>query len=65
MLITRCLLLLGLYYQVIHGLLHLHGLGIIHRDIKLSNMLLQANAQNSSGYCTLKLADFGLSAQLT
>ena len=44
-------------YQLVNGLLYLHSNGIIHRDLKLSNLLLNEK------YC-LKIADFGLAVKL-
>merc|ERR1719229_739817 len=43
--------------QTVSGLKYLHKNGIIHRDIKSQNFLL-----NTQGQC--KLADFGVSSQL-
>lgn len=40
--------------QLIEGISHMHQEGIAHRDLKLENVLLDANYE-------LKIADFGLS----
>ncbi|CAF0981094.1 unnamed protein product [Didymodactylos carnosus] len=43
--------------QVIEGLQYLHGHGILHRDIKLQNLLLTENHD-------IKIADFGLAKKV-
>ncbi|CAF1645596.1 unnamed protein product, partial [Adineta ricciae] len=43
--------------QVVDGLVYLHNHGIIHRDIKLSNLLLTETAE-------VKIADFGLAKKI-
>ncbi|KAA0202181.1 hypothetical protein HAZT_HAZT007182 [Hyalella azteca] len=44
--------------QVVAGMLYLHSLSIMHRDLTLSNLLLAADG-------SLRIADFGLATQLT
>ncbi|EPS72100.1 hypothetical protein M569_02656 [Genlisea aurea] len=44
-----------LFQQLIDGVSYCHGRGIFHRDLKLENVLIDANG-------TIKITDFGLSA---
>ncbi|KAI3659895.1 hypothetical protein MP638_003395 [Amoeboaphelidium occidentale] len=48
----------GLMIQVVNGLLFLQSKGILHRDLKLSNLLLTKSLD-------VKIADFGLAVQLS
>lgn len=44
-------------HQIVDGMLYLHSHGIIHRDLTLSNMLLDDSL-------SIKIADFGLATKL-
>ena len=41
-------------YQVLRGMKYVHSAGILHRDLKPRNLLVNSN-------CDLKICDFGLS----
>ncbi len=43
-----------IFYQILCGLQHIHATGVIHRDLKPRNILLNSN-------CDVKICDFGLS----
>ena len=45
--------------QIVLGLIYCHSKGVVHRDIKLENILLDSDQK------TIKLIDFGLSAIIT
>ena len=43
-----------IFKQIIEGLSHIHSMGVLHRDIKLDNILLD-------GHGVIKIGDFGVS----
>ena len=56
--------------QLLLALEYMHGLGVVHRDLKLSNVLLVSNSQECSIAdlanldFVVKLCDFGLAVQV-
>lgn len=46
--------------QVIEGVHYLHSRGVVHRDLKLDNILISKEFDDH--LCEIKIADFGLSA---
>ncbi|XP_052869117.1 uncharacterized protein LOC128274834 [Anopheles cruzii] len=49
-------------HQATKGMAHLHGLGIVHRDVKPQNILL--SLPDNRGCVLVKISDFGLSKKL-
>ena len=47
------------FRQILSALSHLHSVGILHRDIKLENIMIK---DDLNGEITVKIIDFGLSA---
>ena len=45
-------------YQILRGLLFMHSANVIHRDIKLANILLDSNGN-------VKLCDFGFATKIS
>jgi translation initiation factor 2-alpha kinase 4 len=46
-----------LFRQILEGLVHIHSQGVIHRDLKPTNIFLDSNGD-------VKIGDFGLATQL-
>jgi len=50
--------------HVLSGVAYLHGMNVIHGDIKAENILLTAGPDSNVGALVAKIADFGLSSKL-
>ena len=46
-----------LFWQIIQGIRYLHSMGVVHRDIKLENILIDLNNK-------IKICDFGIGKQI-
>ena len=46
-----------IFYQIMSGVAYIHGIGIVHRDLKLENVLFSTEEPNSP----IKIIDFGFS----
>ncbi len=47
----------AIFKQVAEGIAYLHSLGIVHRDLKIENIMMSSNDENAQA----KIVDFGLS----
>ncbi|CAE8683487.1 unnamed protein product [Polarella glacialis] len=53
-----------LMQQIMKALSYIHGLDIVHRDVKLENLMILPPEEHSGGSVCLKLLDFGLGCEL-
>lgn len=51
-------------FDILSALYYLHYHGIMHMDLKPSNLLLQTNVDSSREYPIVKMCDFGLARQV-
>lgn len=49
------------FIQILRGIEYMHSKGIVSRDIKLTNILVQTNKESEEQLPTIKLCDFGFS----
>lgn len=50
--------------QLASGMAHLHSRGVMHRDLKSQNILLEHKGETLLASCPLKIGDFGLARHL-
>ena len=50
----------GMLHNLVSGLFHIHSLNIVHRDIKMDNLLVHKNPDGSK---KLKICDFGMATK--
>ncbi|CAO3596882.1 unnamed protein product [Absidia cylindrospora] len=53
----------SVFFQILDAVQHMHSQGIYHRDIKMENILLRGDDDDSSSAFTCKVADFGLATR--
>jgi|SRR5579885_1290156 len=54
----------NMFSQVISGLEYMHEQNIVHRDLKLDNILLEKNDDKTRGTYQVKICDFGFAAEI-
>jgi serine/threonine protein kinase len=56
--------LVDIAYQICAGMAYVHSVGVLHRDMKPSNVLMMRRRSEDGGGWIVKVADFGVSARL-
>lgn len=58
-------MLRNISFRVLQGIYHMHANNVIHRDLKLENILISGETEDANGdMIGVKIADFGLSKSL-